>query len=159
MPHDRAGRSRTLSNVKILIAGISTLLCLSRSYVQVQSSSMAKAACDLELWDCCFFGCRSPDHFTVAGASFARCSRVILSLRRHIECVVQWSRAGTACDGPLRSCFLLLLPASSIRWIQSPTSDRPLHHRIAWRWLVGCHNFPRGASFYLTLPTKVETHE
>src|SRR4029077_4056013 len=111
--HDRPGPSRTLSGVKILIAG-SNPASPEQKYVQVQSSSVAQAACDLELLDCCAFGWRGPDHFTVAGAAFARCSRVTLSLRRHIECVVRWSRAGIARDGPLRSRFLLLLPPTDL---------------------------------------------
>src|SRR6266446_4713575 len=73
---------------------------------------MAQAARNLELWDCCSLGCRSLGHFTVAGGSFARCPRITFSLRRYIECVVRWSRAGIARDGTLRSRFLLLLPAS-----------------------------------------------
>jgi PAS domain S-box-containing protein len=35
---------------------------------------VAQGACDLEFLDCCSFGCRGPDHFAVAAASFARCS-------------------------------------------------------------------------------------
>jgi PAS domain S-box-containing protein len=49
---------------------------LEQEYGQVKSSSGAQAACDLELLDCCSFGCRGPDHFTVAAASFARLFRV-----------------------------------------------------------------------------------
>ena len=79
---------------------------------QVQSSSMAEAAGNLELWDCYSFGRCGPDHFTFAGGSFARCSRVTLSLRGPIECVVRWNRTGIARDGTLRSRFQLLLPAS-----------------------------------------------
>jgi hypothetical protein len=83
-----------------------------QKYAQVKSASVAEAACDLELLDCGSFGCRSADHFTVAGASFARRSRVAFSLRRHIECVVRWCLAGTARDGALRCRFLLLLLAT-----------------------------------------------
>src|SRR6266852_8285453 len=82
--------------------------------VQFQSSSVAQAACNLGLWDCGSIGHRSTDHFTVAGASFARCSRVAVSLRRHIKRVVWWSRAGVARHGPIRFRFLLLLPASDL---------------------------------------------
>src|SRR6266852_2099120 len=75
--------------------------------VQFQSSSVAQAACNLGLWDCGSIGHRSTDHFTVAGASFARCSRVAVSLRRHIKRVVWWSRAGVARYGPIRFRFLV----------------------------------------------------
>src|SRR6267143_5591679 len=82
--------------------------------VQFQSPSVAQAACNLELWDCGSIGHRSTDHFMVAGASFARCSRFTVSLRRHIKRVVRWSRAGIARYGPIRFRFLLLLPASDL---------------------------------------------
>src|SRR5229473_8506287 len=82
--------------------------------VQFQSSFVAQAACNLGLWDCGSIGHHSTDHFTVAGASFARCSRVAVSLRGHIKRVVRWSRAGIARYGPIRFRFLLLLPASDL---------------------------------------------
>src|SRR5205823_10652242 len=74
----------------------------------------AQAACDLELLDCYPFGRCGPDHFTVAGASFARCSRVTLCLRSHIECMVPLNPARIARNGPLRSRLLLLLLASDL---------------------------------------------
>jgi len=70
--------------------------------------------------DCCSFSCRGTDHFTVAGASFGSRSRVTFSLRRHIECVVRWGRARIARDGPLRSRFLLLLPAPAYSLAAKP---------------------------------------
>src|SRR6267378_3567295 len=82
--------------------------------VQFQSSSMAEAACSLGLWDCGCISHRSTDHFTVAGASFAGCSRVTVSLRRHIERMVRWSRPGIARYSLVRFRFLLLLPASDL---------------------------------------------
>src|SRR5258708_9678800 len=116
------------SNAKILIPGSDTLPYRSRSYVQVQSSSVAQAACHLELWDCCSFGCRGPDHFMVAGASFGRCSRVTLSLRRHVECVVRGSRARIARDRRLRSRFLLLRPVSDpFVWCTARRNTTPCH--------------------------------
>src|SRR6266849_9169086 len=50
----------------------------------------------------------------VAGASFARSSRVTVSLRRHIKRVVRWSRPGIARYRTIRFRFLLLLPASDL---------------------------------------------
>jgi len=85
-----------------------------QKYVKVQSSSVAQASCDLDLWDCCFIGYRSTDPFMVAGASFAIGSRVTVSLRRHVLCVVWWSRAGIARGRSLRSRFRLLLPAPNL---------------------------------------------
>src|ERR1700746_2685909 len=87
-------------------------LLLEQKHAQVKSSFAAQAACDLELLDCYPFGRCGPDHFTVAGASFARCSRVTLSLRPHIECMVRWNRARITRNGPRRPRFLLLLLAS-----------------------------------------------
>ena len=89
-------------------------LLLEQKHAQVKSSFAAQAACDLELLDCYPFGRCGPDHFTVAGASFARCSRVTLSLRSHIECMVRWNPARIARNGPLRSRLLLLLLASDL---------------------------------------------
>lgn len=89
-------------------------LLLEQKHAQVESSFAAQTACDLELLDCYPFGRCGSDHFTMAGASFARCSRVTLSLRRHIECMVRWNRARIARNGPLRSRFLLLLLASDL---------------------------------------------
>src|SRR3981081_2564788 len=80
----------------------------------VKPSAVAQAACHLELLDCFCFGCRGADHLALADTSFARCSRVTLSLRGHIECVVRWSLAGTARDGSLGSRLLLLLPPSNL---------------------------------------------
>src|SRR6266849_1280344 len=82
-----------------------------QNYAQVQSSSVAQAACDLELWDCGSIGYRSTDHFTVAGVSFGSRSRVTVSLRHHVHCVVWWSRAGIARDGSVHTGFPLLLSA------------------------------------------------
>jgi hypothetical protein len=82
--------------------------------VQFQSSSMAEAACNLGLWDCGSIGHRSTDHFAVAGASFAGCSRVTVSLRCHIKRVVRWSRAGLTRYSLVRFRFLLLLSASDL---------------------------------------------
>src|ERR1700730_4147350 len=83
-----------------------------RQYVRVQSSSVAQAACDLELWDRGSIGHHSTDSYTVAGASFASCSRVSVSLRRRFRCVVRSNRAGIARDYPLRFRFLPLLPVA-----------------------------------------------
>src|SRR5712692_7707034 len=85
-----------------------------QKYVPVQPFSVAQAVSDLELWDCCSVGYRSIDPLMVAGVSFASGSRVTVSLRRHVECVAWWSRAGIARGGPLRSRFLLLLPAPRV---------------------------------------------
>jgi len=85
---------------------------LEQKHAQVQSSSVAQAAGNLGLWDCCSFGWRGAGHFTVAGDSFARCPRVTFSLRRPIECVDRWNRAGVPRDGTLGSRFQLLFPAS-----------------------------------------------
>jgi hypothetical protein len=88
------------------------LCLLEQKYAQVKSSSVAQGACPLELLDRCCFGRRSPPHFAVARASFARSSGIPFSLRRNIERVVRWCRAGNACNGILRSRLLLLLPAT-----------------------------------------------
>src|SRR6266852_647912 len=85
-----------------------------QKHAQIKSSFVAQAARDLELRDCCSLGCRSSDRFTVAATSLARSSRITFSLCRHVECVVRWNRARIARDGPLRSRFLLLLPASNL---------------------------------------------
>src|SRR5712664_4420553 len=82
--------------------------------VQFQSSSVAQAACNLGLWDCGSIGHSRTDHFTVVGASFAKCPRVAVSLRRHIKRVVRWSRAGIARYRSIRFRLLLLLPASDL---------------------------------------------
>src|SRR3981081_1326608 len=52
-----------------------------QKYAQHQTSSVAQATCDLELWDCCSIGNRSSDYFTVAVVSFANGYRVPISLR------------------------------------------------------------------------------
>src|SRR6266446_403304 len=85
-----------------------------QKYVQIQSPYVAQAAWVLELWDWCSRGCRSLGHFAVASGSFAGCSCVTLSLRRHIECLVRRSRTGITRDGTLRPRFQLLLPASDL---------------------------------------------
>jgi hypothetical protein len=66
VPQNRRGRSRVPSDVKILTAGSNNLLLPEPKYVQVQSSSVARAAWDLELRDCCSIGYLSTDHFTMA---------------------------------------------------------------------------------------------
>ncbi len=82
-------------------------------YVQVQSCFVAQAACDLELWDCGSIGRHSSDSHTVAGAAFGSGPGFTVSFRRHVQCVGRRSCAGIARDGPLRSRFLLLFPASN----------------------------------------------
>src|SRR5580700_6675248 len=105
--------NRTLSSAKILIAG-ATPFFPGEKYGQAQSSSVAQAPHDLELWDCCSLSCRGGIHFAMAGAPFTGCSRVALSLRGNIECLVRWSRAGIARDGSLSARFLLLLLAADL---------------------------------------------
>jgi hypothetical protein len=83
-----------------------------RKYAEVQSSSVAQAACDLELYDCGFVGCSGPDNLTMAGPSFAGCSRITFSLRCHIERMVRWNLAGIARDDSIRFHFLLFLLTS-----------------------------------------------
>src|ERR1700694_5640310 len=81
-----------------------------QNYVQIESASMAQAACDLELWNCCSIGHRGADNYAVAGAPFANCSCITVSLRGYVECVVRWTRTRIARGRPLHSCFLVLLP-------------------------------------------------
>src|SRR5258707_1136948 len=82
-----------------------------QQHAEFESSSVAQGAYDLGLWDCRSISYRSTDHCTVAGVSFGSCSRVTVSLRHHVHCVVWWSGAGIARDGPLRARFQLLFPA------------------------------------------------
>src|SRR6266446_321429 len=82
-----------------------------QQHAEFESSSVAQGAYDLGLWDCRSISYRSSDHCTVAGVSFGSCSRVTVSLRHHVHCVVWWSGAGIARDGPLRARFPLLFPA------------------------------------------------
>src|SRR5260370_33529536 len=86
----------------------------SRSYVQVQSSSVAQAACDLELWDCCSIGYYSADHFAVTAVAFGSFSRVTVSLRHHVQCVASRTRAWIGRVVSLHRRYQLLLPAPVI---------------------------------------------
>jgi len=52
-------------------------------YVQVQSCSVAQAACDLELGDCGSIGRYSSDSHPIAGAAFGSSSGFTVSFRRH----------------------------------------------------------------------------
>src|SRR5713226_4349595 len=91
-----------------------TIAVLPRQlYVQVQSCSVAQAACDLELGDCGSIGHYGSDSHTVVSAAFGSGSGFTVSFRRHVQCMGRRSCAGIARDGPLRSRFLLLFPASN----------------------------------------------
>src|SRR5258708_26084946 len=103
-----------ISDVKILPIRIVILYCGAK-HVQVLLFSVAQAACNPELWDCRTVCYRRADSFTVAGASFGSRSRVVVSLRRHVQCVVGRSRTGIARDRPLGPGFRLLFPASGVR--------------------------------------------
>ena len=104
-------RARPVCGAKISTAERQPAL-QERNYAEVKSSSVAQAACDLDLYDCGFVGRSGPDNFTMAGASFAGCSRIAFPLRGHIERMVWRNLARTACDGPFRVHFLLFLLAS-----------------------------------------------
>src|SRR5271167_3605683 len=91
-----------------------TLELPEQKYVQVRPSSVAQAACDLELRGCWFFRCHGADHFKVAAAPSGSCSRFTVSLRCYFQCVVWWNWPWVVDGGSLRSCFLLLLPAPDV---------------------------------------------
>jgi PAS domain S-box-containing protein len=77
---------------------------------------MAQASCDLEVSGCHSVGCGSTDHVTLAGASFAGLSRLTLSVRCDIECMVWWRLAGllaTALSG-LAFDYYFLSPIYSL---------------------------------------------
>src|SRR6267142_4038204 len=93
----------------------STSCTAERKHVQVLFSYAARIPCNRELWDCRTVCYRRADSFTVAGASFGSRSRVVVSLRRHVQCVVGRSRTGIARDRPLGPGFRLLFPASGVR--------------------------------------------
>src|SRR3977135_1656961 len=105
---------------RLRIVTVRSVFCRERhpasseqKYVQHQTSSVAQATCDLELWDCHSIGNRSSDYFAAAVVSFANCSRVPISLRHPVRRVAGWSRTGIARDRTLRYHFLLLFPAAS----------------------------------------------
>jgi len=146
-----------------------------QKYVLAQSSSVAKAARDLELRDCCSIHYLSTDHFTMAGASFRSCSRITVSLRRYVERVVRRSRTGIARDDPLRSRSVSdsgvgLPPQQTEQIFNAFFTTKPhgtgMGLRIS-RSIIESHggrlwaadNVPRGASFCVTLPTKAEACE
>src|ERR1035441_896050 len=91
-----------------------TLALPEQKYVQVRSSFVAEAACDLELRGCCFVRCHGADHFKVAAAASGSCSRFAVSLRCYFQCVVWWNWLRVARGGSLHACFLLLLPAPDV---------------------------------------------
>jgi len=135
VPQNRRGRSRIPSEVKILIAGSNTLLLPEQKYVQVQSSSVAQAAWDLELRDCRSIGYLSTDHFTMA-ALHLEAAPVSLFL-----CAVMLSAWFGGVGPSLLAtslsalAFYDLLPAfDSIRWIPIPAAKAVFMTTLRFWW-------------------------
>jgi hypothetical protein len=87
-----------------------------QKHPKAQSSSVAQAARDFGAARLPFS--HSPQHWSFHDRrrfiyNITICSRIAVSLRRYVECLVRWSPAGLARDGSLRPRFLLLLPASN----------------------------------------------